>query len=205
MKTLFTLLVFTVLGFSATLANCPGEGRKVTLAELKTLFLKTQAGKVSTHKILTLKETIDWARGKTVLFVDFKILEIEKVIEFIQAEKAQTFCVPMTYRFEDTLRVHSLAPEMVIYANADGTRNNVEKLLKGDILKDRLFVWVRSTNKSVIDRMHANGIMVQYGGVQGGGGKSLEPYLGFLKKGIDSFNTDDVPRAAAAIRKFYKR
>ena len=35
MKTLFTLLVFTVLGFSATLANCPGEGRKVTLAELK--------------------------------------------------------------------------------------------------------------------------------------------------------------------------
>ena len=69
-----------------------------TLAELKTLFLKTQAGKVSTHKILTLKETIDWARGKTVLFVDFKILEIEKVIEFIQAEKAQTFCVPMTYR-----------------------------------------------------------------------------------------------------------
>ena len=176
-----------------------------TLAELKTLFLKTQAGKVSTHKILTLKETIDWARGKTVLFVDFKILEIEKVIEFIQAEKAQTFCVPMTYRFEDTLRVHSLAPEMVIYANADGTRNNVEKLLKGDIPKDRLFVWVRSTNKSVIDRMHANGIMVQYGGVQGGGGKSLEPYLGFLKKGIDSFNTDDVPRAAAAIRKFYKR
>ena len=176
-----------------------------TLAELKTLFLKTQAGKVSTHKILTLKETIDWARGKTALFVDFKILEIEKVIEFIQAEKAQTFCVPMPYRFEDTLRVHSLAPDMVIYANADGTRNNVEKLLKGDIPKDRLFVWVRSTNKSVIDRMHANGIMVQIGGVLGGGGKSLEPYLGFLKKGIDSFNTDDVPRAAAAIRKFYKR
>ena len=36
MKTLFTLLVYTVLGFSATLANCPREGRKVTLVELKT-------------------------------------------------------------------------------------------------------------------------------------------------------------------------
>ena len=133
-------------------------------------------------------------------------MEIEKVIEFIRTEKAQTFCVPMTYRFEDTLRVHRLAPEMVIYANAEGTRNNVEKLLKGNVPKDRLFVWVRSTNKSVIDLMHDNGIMVQYGGVQGrGGGKSLEPYLGWLEKGIDSFNTDDVPRAAAAIRKFYDR
>tara|TARA_B100000809_G_scaffold250642_2_gene283342 strand:+ start:4476 stop:6374 length:1899 start_codon:yes stop_codon:yes gene_type:complete len=177
-----------------------------TLAELKTFFLRTQTGKVSTHEIPTLKETLDWARGKTVLFVDFKILEIEKVIEFIRTEKAQTFCVPMTYRFEDTLRVHRLAPEMVIYANADGTRNNVEKLLKGNVPKDRLFVWVRSTNKSVIDLMHDNGIMVQYGGVQGrGGGKSLEPYLGWLEKGIDSFNTDDVPRAAAAIRKFCDR
>ena len=36
MKTLFTLFVFTVLGFRATLAYCPGEARKITLAELKT-------------------------------------------------------------------------------------------------------------------------------------------------------------------------
>ncbi len=77
--------------------------------------------------------------------------------------------------------------------------------MKGDIPKDRLFVYVRNTNKSVIDLMHENGIMVQYGGVQGRGGKTLEPYLGWLQKGIDSFNTDDVPRAAAAIRKFHKR
>ena len=35
MKTLFTFLVFTVFGFSATLADCPGEGKKVTPAELK--------------------------------------------------------------------------------------------------------------------------------------------------------------------------
>ncbi|NQZ66595.1 MAG: hypothetical protein HRT89_00870 [Lentisphaeria bacterium] len=176
-----------------------------TLAELKTFFLRTQAGKVSTHKIPTLKETLDWARGKTVLFLDFKILNIEKVIEFIRDEKAQTFCVPMTYHFEQTLAIHRMAPEMVIYANADGKRNNVEKLLKGNVPKDRLFVWVRNTNKSVIDLMHDNEIMVQYGGVQGRGGKSLEPYLGWLEKGIDSFNTDDVPRAAAAIREFNKK
>ena len=152
-----------------------------------------------------MKETLDWARGKTVLFLDFKILNIEKVIEFIRDEKAQTFCVPMTYHFEQTLAIHRMAPEMVIYANADGKRNNVEKLLKGNVPKDRLFVWVRNTNKSVIDLMHDNEIMVQYGGVQGRGGKSLEPYLGWLEKGIDSFNTDDVPRAAAAIREFNKK
>jgi len=172
-----------------------------TLAELKAVFLKTNAGKVTTHKIPTLRETLDWARGKTVLFLDFKILEIEEVITFIQEEKAQTFCVPMTYRFEDTLRVHRAAPEMVVYANADGTRNNVENLLKGDIARDRLFVYVRSADQDVIDRMHEHEIMVQLGPVLGSGGNSLEPYLDWLEKGVDSFNTDDVPTAAAAIRK----
>jgi len=175
-----------------------------TLAQLKTFFLRNQEGKVTTHKIPTLKEALDWARGKTVLFLDVKILEIDEVVRFIQGEKAQTFCVPMTYRFEDTLAIHHMAPEMVIYANADGTRNNVEKLLKGDIPRDRLFVYVKGYNKNVIDLMHDNGIMVQHGGVYGRGAK-IQAYLDQLEKGIDSFNTDDVPGAAEAVQKFYEK
>ena len=91
---------------------------------------------------------------------------------------------------------------MVIYANANDMGDNVEKLLNGDIPADRLFAYVTTANKSVIDRMHANGIMVQCGRVHGQGDKS---YLSWLEKGIDSFNTDDVPSAAAAIRKFCER
>ena len=65
MKTLFTLLVFTVLGPSATLANCPGEGRKVTLAELKT-------------------------PGEVILVLEMKGLKLEK---FIDAEGTILFNV----------------------------------------------------------------------------------------------------------------
>ena len=65
MKMLFTLLVFTVLGFSATLANCPGEGRKVTLAELKT-------------------------PGEVILVLEMKGLKLEK---FIDAEGTILFNV----------------------------------------------------------------------------------------------------------------
>ena len=63
MKTLFTLLVFTVLGSSATLANCPGEGRKVTLAELKT---PGEVNLVLEMKGMKLEKFID-AEG-TILF-----------------------------------------------------------------------------------------------------------------------------------------
>ena len=63
MKTLFTLLIFTVLGFSATLANCPGEGKKVTLAELKT---SEEVILVLEMKGLKLEKFID-AEG-TILF-----------------------------------------------------------------------------------------------------------------------------------------
>ena len=65
MKMLFALLVFTVLGFSATLANCPGEGRKVTLAELKT-------------------------PGEVILVLEMKELKFEK---FIDAEGTILFNV----------------------------------------------------------------------------------------------------------------
>ena len=65
MKTLFTLLVFTVLGFSVVLANCPGEGRKVTLAELKT-------------------------PGEVILVLEMKGLKLEK---FIDAEGTVLFNV----------------------------------------------------------------------------------------------------------------
>ena len=65
MKTLSTLLVFTVLGFSATLANCLGEGRKVTLAKLKST-------------------------GEVILVLEMKGLKLEK---FIDAEGAILFNV----------------------------------------------------------------------------------------------------------------
>ena len=65
MKTLFILLVSTVLGFSVTLANCSGEGRKVTLAELKT-------------------------PGEVILVLEMKGLKLEK---FIDAEGTILFNV----------------------------------------------------------------------------------------------------------------
>ena len=173
-----------------------------TLAELKTFFLRNQAGEVTTHKIPTLKETIDWARGKTVLFLDVKIMGMSKVVQFVQAEHAQAFCVPMTWRREEALEIHQLAPEMVLYTSGDDKGNNVEKLLNGDIPTDRLFVYVTTADESVINRMHANGIMVQCGGVQGNDEKS---YLRWLEKGVDSFNTDSVQSAAAAIQEFRER
>ena len=173
-----------------------------TLAELKALFLKDRAGKVTTHRIPTLKEAIDWARGRTVLFLDIKIGNGEKVASFIQEVKGQTVCVPMTWRYEDALKVHELAPEMVPLTSAVGT-NNVETLLNGDIPRDRLFAYVQGYGDgSAIDLMHDNGIMVLLVGVQRG---NLESYLGWLEKGIDSFNTGDVPAAAAAIRKFLEK
>ena len=63
MRSLFIALVLTVLEFSAIFANCPGEGRKVNLAELKTPW---EAILVLEMKGLKLEKFID-AEG-TILF-----------------------------------------------------------------------------------------------------------------------------------------
>ncbi|GAB4019016.1 glycerophosphodiester phosphodiesterase family protein [Spirosoma koreense] len=62
-----------------------------TWAELQTLRLKDAQGNVTDHRIPTLGEAIEWARGKTVLNLDKKDVPFPMIAAIIRKHKADAF------------------------------------------------------------------------------------------------------------------
>jgi glycerophosphoryl diester phosphodiesterase len=70
-----------------------GKGRvsDYTWAELRQLNLKDVDGNITNHRIPTLSEAIDWARGKTILSLDWKGVPYQLTADLIAAKKAHAF------------------------------------------------------------------------------------------------------------------
>lgn len=96
-----------VLLHDATLdRTTTGTGRlsDYTWEEVKKLRLKDADGNVTNHRIPTLAEAIEWARGKTVLNLDRKDVPLPMTAAIIRKHKADAFMM---------LTVHS--PEQARY------------------------------------------------------------------------------------------
>lgn len=94
-----------------------GTGRTTDLAwgAIKDLNLVDTAGWVTPYKVPTFAAALDWARGKTVLQVDFKrTASFEDVIAMIKAKGMEQSVVLIAYSQAQAVKLHSLAPEMLI-------------------------------------------------------------------------------------------
>jgi glycerophosphoryl diester phosphodiesterase len=83
-----------VLMHDATLdRTTTGKGNlsDYTFAELKALRLKDAEGNITAYSIPTLSETIEWARGKTILNLDHKDVPLETTAALIRKHKADAF------------------------------------------------------------------------------------------------------------------
>lgn len=83
-----------ILMHDATLERTTtGKGKvsDYTWAELQELNLKDADGNVTSHRIPTLAEAIDWARGKTILSLDYKGVPYSMTAALIAKKKAHAF------------------------------------------------------------------------------------------------------------------
>ncbi|GAB3342944.1 hypothetical protein GCM10027299_58210 [Larkinella ripae] len=85
-----------------------GKVADYTWAELKKLKLKDAEGNVTEHRIPTLAEAIEWARGKTVLNLDKKDVPFPMIAAIIREHRADAFMMltvhtaaEATYYFKD--------------------------------------------------------------------------------------------------------
>jgi glycerophosphoryl diester phosphodiesterase len=93
-----------------------GTGRVIdhTYEELQTLRLKDPAGKVTAYRIPTLDQALAWAKGRTVLFLDNKDVDVVDRARSIQKHDARAWAVVMAYTFEDARRVYDFDPAIMM-------------------------------------------------------------------------------------------
>jgi glycerophosphoryl diester phosphodiesterase len=93
-----------------------GKGRVIdyTYEELRGLRLKDPAGKGTPYGIPTLDQALEWAKGKTVLFLDNKDVDVVDRARAIQRHDARAWAVVMAYTFEDARRVSDFDPAIMM-------------------------------------------------------------------------------------------
>jgi len=93
-----------------------GTGRVAdhTLAELKALRLKDPEGRVTDHRIPTLDEVLDWARGRTVLVLDQKDVSVEARVRAIEARRAEAHAMLIVGSLKDAQACHALNTNLMM-------------------------------------------------------------------------------------------
>lgn len=139
-----------------------GKLSDYTWDELKKLRLKDTEGNVTEHRIPTLDEAIEWARGKTVLNLDRKDVPFAMTAAIIRKHKADAFMM---------LTVHS--PEQARYYYDDNkermfsafikNKEELEAYEKAGISAANMIAYIgptiRPENKELYRLLNAKGIM----------------------------------------------
>lgn len=91
-----------------------GDILDYTYAELRQLRLRDPDGRVTDFSMPTLDAALAWAKGKTVLFLDTKDVDVLERARAIQRHDAHAWAVVMAYSFEDARRVYDFDPDILM-------------------------------------------------------------------------------------------
>ena len=95
-------------------SNGTGRVSDYTWVELQELYLTDPYGNITPYRIPTLDDALEWARGKTVLFLDNKDVPVEVRARKILEHKATGHAVVMAYNLEDARKVYEISPDIMV-------------------------------------------------------------------------------------------
>jgi glycerophosphoryl diester phosphodiesterase len=186
--------------------NGSGDVRAHTLAQIKALRLKDNNGKVLTHQVPTLREALDWAAGKVILELDVKRgVSYEDVVAEVRAAGAMARVVFITYSTDAAVRVHQLAPEMMLSVSINSVAE-LEAVEARKVDLTRVLAWTGTTtvNAELNRALTARGVEAMFGTL-GNPERSWdgrfaregrERYAEFVKSGLQLISTDRTIEAA---------
>ncbi len=115
-----------------------GEAAAEDWAALSQLRLKDNWGWVTPYAIPTLAEALAWARGRTVLQIDFKrSADYGEVAGLIREAGMASSVILIAYSVEQAAALHRAAPEMLISVSVDEL-DDVAALKAVGIPEDRM-------------------------------------------------------------------
>lgn len=183
-----------------------GLVREATLAELQALQLEDETGRALDARVPTLRQALDWAAGKTILELDVKRgVSYEDVVAEVRAAEATERVIFITYSVPAAIRVHRLAPELMISTSIESEADLAE-LQRARVDLTRILAWtgIDEPNTALNVALAERGVEVMFGTL--GGRDSWDnrfaesgddQYAEFAETGLQLISTD---RAEAAAR-----
>ncbi|MCX9146721.1 glycerophosphodiester phosphodiesterase family protein [Erythrobacter sp. WG] len=187
-----------------------GEAAAQPWAALSQLKLKDNWGWVTPYAIPRLEEALAWAKGRTVLQIDFKrSADYGKVAAAIRAAGMEKSVILIAYSVDQAAALHRAAPEMLISVSVDALED-VAALKRAGIPEERMvaFTGTRLPRPELYRELDSQNIEVIFGTL-GRPPRSIdavidrygmdERYAELGKEGVDILATDRPREAAAAL------
>jgi Glycerophosphoryl diester phosphodiesterase len=185
-----------------------GRLRDIEFSALKKLKLKDPAGNVTSYRIPTLDETLQWGAGKVIFTLDVKRdVPYVAVIDAIRRNKAEAYCVIITYSADQAATVHQLAPDVMISASIRSA-SDLLRLNDRNIPDNRLvaFVGTREADQALYDLLHGHGILCILGTTgnldKQAAARGDTVYTAFVERGADILSTDRPLEAGRALQSY---
>ncbi|MBD2756073.1 glycerophosphodiester phosphodiesterase family protein [Spirosoma validum] len=139
-----------------------GKVSDYTWADLKKLFLKDAEGNVTDHRIPTLAEAIEWARGKTVLNLDKKDVPFPLIAAMIRKHKADAF-VMLTVHTAEQARFYYDDNKDRMFSAFVKTPQAMAEYEKAGIPWNHMIAYIgpdiKPENQEMYKLLHAKGVM----------------------------------------------
>jgi glycerophosphoryl diester phosphodiesterase len=187
-----------------------GEAAAQDWRALSQLRLKDNWGWVTPYAIPTLAEALAWARGRTVLQIDFKrSADYAKVAAAIREAGMAGSVILIAYSVEQAATLHRVAPEMLISVSVDAV-DDVAALKAAGIPESRMvaFTGTRYPRPELYRELDKADIEVIFGTL-GRSPSAMDAvierygmnarYAQLGKDGVDILATDRPREAAAAL------
>jgi glycerophosphoryl diester phosphodiesterase len=188
-----------------------GKVEDYTRAELANLVLKDKKGQLTTFRIPTLDEVLQWAKGKAILTLDIKKgVPAQMIVEAIKKHQAEKYALVITYNLNSAKEYYLLHPNLMLSVSL----NKLEQITdyqQAKIPFENLvaFTGVTKLNQELIKALHKKKVYCMLGTMYEIDRKAQSDkgliYQELIEKGIDILATDQPVLAAQSLKKYWKK
>ena len=177
-----------------------GPANALPWAEVEKLRLEDDDGRQTKFAPTRFDEALEWAKGRTILEVDFKrTTKFEAVIDEIRRQHAEDSVILIAYTLAQAEKLHRLAPEAMISLSL-ASQSDLNRAVAEGIPADRLlgFTGVEAPNSRLFATLAERDVEVIFGTL--GGADSIDAeiarsgdegaYADLSRDGVDIIATD---------------
>lgn len=186
-----------------------GPVSAITAAEFSALQLRDNEGATLNAHPPTLAQALAWAEGKTILDLDIKQgVRFEDVVAAVREANAQNRVVLVTYSDGAAIRLHRLAPDLMLYVTIESDAH-AARLERAGVDLSRVIAWTGTSepNSELNVALAQRGVESRFGTL-GRPDQSWdarfaregdEGYAAFAETGLEQIATDRPAEAFRAI------